>query len=110
MKEALMQALVHTVMGIGTVVGVLVIIALVIYCFRFIPVLQKKFSGKREAGQDRADQTSQAAAYAALFSEPESVDETDVLQLVAVIAAAIAAGTGMDPGSFTVRSIKRRGT
>jgi hypothetical protein len=35
-------------------------------------------------------------------------NETDDLQLVAVIAAAIAASTGASTDSFVVRSIKRR--
>ena len=101
MKEELLQALANTVLGICTVVGVLVIIALVIYCFKFIPMLQAKFA-KKTAQKESAQAMPEPAA------APAQEDVTDDLEIVAVIAAAIAAGTGMDPGSFTVRSVKRR--
>ena len=39
----------------------------------------------------------------------ETVEEEDDLELVAVIAAAIAASEGTDPNGLVVRSIKRVG-
>ena len=105
MKAELSQALVNTVMGICTVVCVLVLIALVIYCFKFIPIIQKKVAQRKNPPQAAA-----ADAEPAWTPPAEEVweDVTDDLEIVAVIAAAIAAGTGAAPGSFTVRSIKRR--
>ena len=42
-------------------------------------------------------------------NEEETVEEEDDLELVAVIAAAIAASEGTDPNGLVVRSIKRVG-
>lgn len=101
MKELLIDAGFNTVLGMGTVFIMLIVMALVIYCFRIIPVLQKKFAKKEEVPETAV--TNIPAA------EPVfAVDETDNLELVAVIAAAIAAGEQVPVDSFRVRTIKRR--
>ena len=45
--EIFTKALMNTILGMGTVFSVLIFISLVIYCFNFIPVIQKKFSKKK---------------------------------------------------------------
>lgn len=101
MKELLIDAGFNTILGMGTVFIMLVVMALIIYCFRIIPVLQKKFAKKEEVPETAV--TNIPAA------EPVfAVDETDNLELVAVIAAAIAAGEQVPVDSFRVRTIKRR--
>ena len=42
-KARLANALQNTVLGMGTVFVMLIAIALIIYCFKIIPVIQKKF-------------------------------------------------------------------
>ena len=96
--EIMQKAALNTVMGILTVFAILILISLIIYCFRIVPYLEKKFENKG---------TSEVATTTAAPSEV-AVDETDDLELVAVIAAAIASETGAPTDSFVVRSIKRR--
>ena len=99
MKSRLENALMNTVLGMGTVFAMLIAIALIIYCFKIIPVIQKKFAKKEEP----VAETSKAAPVSAA-----PVQETDDLELVAVIAAAIAASENVPVDSFRVRTIKRR--
>lgn len=94
-KARLANALQNTVLGMGTVFVMLIAIALIIYCFKIIPVIQKKFVQKAEAPKT-----------APVVAAP--VQETDDLELVAVIAAAIAASENVPVDSFRVRTIKRR--
>ena len=98
-KARLVKALQNTDLGMGTVFVMLIAIALIIYCFKIIPVIQKKFAKKAEPEAE----TPKAAPVAAA-----PVQETDDLELVAVIAAAIAASENVPVDSFRVRTIKRR--
>ena len=54
-KARLANALQNTVLGMGTVFVMLIAIALIIYCFKIIPVIQKKFAkkAKRELTKGR---------------------------------------------------------
>ena len=97
-KARLANALQNTVLGMGTVF-VMIAIALIIYCFKIIPVIQKKFVQK-------AEPAAEAPKTAPVVAAP--VQETDDLELVAVIAAAIAASENVPVDSFRVRTIKRR--
>lgn len=97
--EKMSKAGLNTIMCIATVFAVLVIISLVIYCFRFIHMAEEKHKNKKES---QTVQTSDVAKAAPV----EEVQ--DDLELVAVIAAAIAAATGTSTDGFVVRSIKRR--
>ena len=98
-KARLANALQNTVLGMGTVFVMLIAIALIIYCFKIIPVIQKKFVQK-------AEPAAEAPKTAPVVAAP--VQETDDLELVAVIAAAIAASENVPVDSFRVRTIKRR--
>ena len=49
-KARLANALQNTVLGMGTVFIMLIAIALIIYCFKIIPVIQKKFAKKSRTG------------------------------------------------------------
>ena len=99
MKSRMQNALMNTVLGMGTVFIMLIAIALIIYCFKIIPVIQKKFEKKAEP----VAETPKAAPVTAA-----PVQEADDLELVAVIAAAIAASENVPVDSFRVRTIKRR--
>lgn len=91
----------NTVLGMGTVFLMLIVMALIIYAFRIIPVIQKKFSGKKTETQPAIAEEPQAVV-------PDEEELTDDLELVAVIAAAIAASEQVPVDSFRVRTIKRR--
>ncbi len=95
--ETMAKAGLNTVMGILIVFVMLVVMSGVIKSFELISKVQTKTKAKEEV----------VAAAPAAVSAPVK-NETDDLQLVAVIAAAIAASTGTSTDSFVVRSIKKR--
>lgn len=98
--EKMEKAGLNTLMGMGTVFIVLILISVIIYCFKLIPYLQKRL-----AGGDAAPEAP-APAPAAVSAAP--VPAGDELELAAVISAAIAASAGVSEDSFVVRSIHRR--
>lgn len=101
--ELMAKAGMNTLLGMGTVFAVLILIMGVIYCFNFIPKVQELFSAKK----DKATPAPEAAPVAVPVVE-ETVEEADDLELVAVIAAAIAAYEGQtSTDGFVVRSIKK---
>lgn len=89
----------NTVMGIGIVFLMLVFLSFIISLFRFVPKLEKGFSKKKEAP---------APVPVPVRTEPVVQEElVDDGELVAVIAAAIAASENTSTDSFRVRSIKK---
>lgn len=102
MGDKLMEALVHTLIGMGTVFIILIVISLIISLFKFIPKIQAAFSKKKEVAPAPVKETPVVAAI------EEVEEETDDLELVAVITAAIAASMGSSTtDGFVVRSIRR---
>lgn len=99
-SEILYKAAMNTLIGMGSVFGVLIFIAIIIAIMG--KVLTSAEGGKKKKAAAAAPAPAPAAAPAA------PVDEVDDLELVAVISAAIAASTGASTDSFVVRSIKRR--
>ena len=97
--EILTKAGLNTLLGMGTVFAVLIFLALVISTMKYIPVILDKLT-KKEAAP--------VAAPAPVVEEVAAVDETDDLELIAVITAAIAAQEGTSTDGFVVRSIRRR--
>lgn len=94
--EKMSKAGMNTLMGMGTVFAVLILISLVISCFKIFPYLEsKKKAGQTENAVKETVQDVPAA-------------QQDNTELIAVIAAAIAASTGTSTDDFVVRSIKRR--
>lgn len=106
--EKMQKAGLNTLMGMGTVFTVLILISLIIYCFRFISVLQDKLSGKGSKAESKAEEASAAAVAAELAAEGRQTAPMDDLELVAVISAAVAAASGTSADGFVVRSIRRR--
>lgn len=104
--EKMQKAAMNTLMGLGTVFMILVLISLVIYGFKIIPYLQEKAKAKHAPVQE-APQAPVSQAPAVPVPEAEPVQDDS--ELIAVIAAAIAAAEGtLSADGFTVRSIKRR--
>ncbi len=102
-SENMGRAAMNTLIGMGTVFVVLIIISLIISAFGVIPKLEAKLKAKEKQPIPEAKPVPVAAPVAA--AEEELSDDTE---LVAVIAAAIAAyeGSGSTDG-FVVRSIRK---
>ena len=104
--ETMEKAALNTLMGMGTVFAVLILIIALISCFAFIPKIQAVFSGKKDAKKDTTDKVVEQIIKKEEIAYEEVTDDTE---LVAVIAAAIAAYEGSGSASgYVVRSIKRR--
>lgn len=105
--EKMQKAAMNTLMGLGTVFMILILISLVIWGFKIIPYLQEKAKAKH-APVPVPETASPVPAAPAMQPEPEAV--SDDSELIAVIAAAIAAADGNAAAAdgFVVRSIKRR--
>lgn len=97
--EILTKAGLNTLLGMGTVFAVLIFLAFVISLMKYIPAIIDKLTKKESAP---------SAAPAPVVEEVVAVDETDDLELIAVITAAIAAQEGTSTDGFVVRSIRRR--
>lgn len=103
MGDLMIKAALNTLIGMGTVFAVLILISLIISCFGVIPKIQANMAKKKSAEAVVESAAAQSAV------QEETVDETDDLELVAVIAAAVAACQGAaSTDGFVVRSIRRR--
>lgn len=112
MSELMAKAGMDTVMGMTVVFSVLILICIIIWALGFIPKIQDMLSGKNKTEkvqtikEEAVDKT-----IAQIIQKEESavVNATDDLELVAVIAAAIAASQGaVSTDGFVVRSIRKR--
>ena len=99
--EILKKAGLNTLLGMGTVFCVLIFMSFIISLFKYVPALVDRKSKKQAEPAKAAPAPAQAEEAAA----EEEIDDTE---LVAVIAAAIAAYEGTSTDGFVVRSIKRR--
>lgn len=104
--EMMGKAGLNTLIGMGTVFVVLILISLLISLFKFIPKIQEAFSKKKTD----ADKDIKAEAVDNTIAQIiEKEEQADDLELVAVIAAAIAASEGAaSTDGFVVRSIRKR--
>lgn len=100
MSVTLQRAGMNTLMGIGTVFLMLVFLSFVISLFKLIPGLVE---GKKKAAPVQNTPAPVAVAAAPVVEE----DVTDDGELIAVIAAAIAASEGTSTDGFVVRSIRK---
>ena len=99
LQETMSKAGLNTIMGIGIVFIILIIISLIIKSFELINKAQKKAEAKM------ASVTAEPAVIPGPIKVPEPTEDEE---LIAVIAAAIAAATGKSTDDFVVRSIRRR--
>lgn len=101
--ELMEKAGVNTMIGMGTVFIILILISLIISCFGIIPKIQASLAGKKTAKDAAEDSVDHAIAG---IIEREEV--SDDCELIAVIAAAIAASEGAaSTDGFVVRSIRK---
>ncbi len=105
--ELMGRAGLNTLIGMGTVFAVLILISGIISCFRFISKLQDNAAKKKAAKEGEVAGVENAVAQ--ILEQEAAAEETDDLELVAVIAAAVAAYQGSaSTDGFVVRSIRRR--
>ena len=102
--EILEKAGLNTLIGMGTVFAVLIFISLII---ALLPKLTGLIEGTGKKKTAAPAPAAPAAPAPVAVAEEELADD---LELVAVIAAAIAAYTGTSTDDFVVRSIKRSTT
>ncbi len=104
--ELMQKAALNTVLGMGTVFAVLILICLIISCFTYIPKIQAAFTKKQPQEEKKESATAVDQTIAQIVEKEELSDD---LELVAVIAAAVAASEGaVSTDGFVVRSIRRR--
>lgn len=107
--ETMTKAALNTLMGMGTVFVVLILIIILISCFAFIPKIQAAFSGEKKETAEKPAKETKVIQQIIEKEETAYEDVTDDAELVAVIAAAIAAYEGSGSASgYVVRSLKRR--
>ena len=99
------QALLNTLMGMGTVFAVLIFISLLISLFVYIPSIERALKNRSSKKEKKAAQEERPAPKRPILEE--LVDDGE---LVAVITAAIMAANGgaaVSADKLVVRSIKR---
>lgn len=107
MGELMVRAALNTLIGMGTVFLVLILISFIISAMQFIPKLQETMANRRKAKKATPETAAAPAAVQPVVQE--TVPETDDCEIVAAIAAAIAAYRGeTSTDGFVVRSIRRR--
>lgn len=106
--ELMEKAALNTVLGMGTVFLVLILISAIIASFALIPKIQAAFA-KKDKEKENSDNITGIDNAVAQIAQQEEVAAEDDTELVAVIAAAIAAYEGStNTEGFVVRSIRRR--
>lgn len=103
--EKMEKAALNTVIGISVVFVVLILISLLIGCFKYINMAETAIKN-RKAGKS-ADTKEAVDNTIAQIVQKEEGELVDDLELVAVISAAVAAYTGTSADGFVVRSIKK---
>ncbi len=111
MGERMAKAALNTVIGLVTVFVVLIIISLIIYAMKLIPKAQAAMNHKKETPQTPAAETPAQVAETSPAVTQTAETPADDEELIAVIAAAVAAyesETTMIPADgFVVRSIRK---
>lgn len=107
-KTSIKRAGLNTVIGIGTVFIVLLFLSFIIGQIHWVPDILEGRKKSEEAARAAAPAPAPAPVVQEVVEEA-APEETDDLELVAVITAAIAASEQAPADGFVVRSIRRRG-
>ena len=104
------EALVNTVIAMGTVFLVLILISFIISLLKYIPALMDTLTQKEEPGQPIPPAQPAPAPKPVVQTPAAPADDT---QLIAVITAAVAAameqdGVAVPADGLVIRSIKKR--
>lgn len=108
MGEILKKAGMNTLLGMGTVFVVLILISVIISLFKYIPAMQERMKNKKSKKKDIAEGATETVQADITETATDADDTVNDEELVAVIAAAIAAAEGTTTDGFVVRSIRRR--
>lgn len=111
MSDSMAKAGMNTLLGMGSVFAVLILISLIISSFGLISKFQNRADKNAAAKVAPKSETATSIekTVAQIAQQEESVAVADDTELIAVIAAAIAASQGQtSTDGFVVRSIKRR--
>ena len=106
LSEKMAKAGLNTVISLCIVFAVLILISLIICCFNIFPYIEKK--KKEKAAKLEALNTTDTTPAEETVASDVTEAATDDAELIAVIAAAIAASEGTTTDGFVVRSINRR--
>lgn len=105
--DKMSRAALNTLIGMGTVFVVLILISVLISSFSLISKLEKMMKDKKAAKEQQKD-VNETAVDNTIAQIIEKEELSDDLELVAVIAAAIAASEGQaSTDGFVVRSIRK---
>lgn len=107
LSKKMSNAGLNTLISMLVVFIVLILISLIIYCFNIIPYLEKKKQEKNKKAEESQDPVVSQIEQREQMGEETATINQDT-ELIAVIAAAIAASTGTSTNDFVVRSINRR--
>ena len=107
LSESMRNAGVNTLIGMGTVFLMLIVIAIIISLLKYVPSIVDAFSKKPEAQNNES--VEKAIENIVAREESDDTEEADDTELIAVIAAAIAAASQNEASTdgFVVRSIRR---
>ena len=107
MGEKMQSATMNAIVGLGTVFIVLFFLVFIISLFKYIPGLVESFEKKKTEKPAPVPAQAPVVPVSAAPVQEEEEALTDDMELVAVIAAAIAASENTSPDSFVVRSIRK---
>lgn len=102
------RAALNTIMSMTIVFVVLIFIAVIIYLLKFIPVILDKITGKKEKSAEADTKVKAVGTAAKASARTEISDEEEIAAVITAAIMAYEAETGAAPGTFVVRSIKRR--
>lgn len=105
LAEKMTKAGLNTIIGICLVFAVLILISFIIGLFKYISIFEQKMKDKKSGNAGAKDASVDDTI--AQIAQKEEEEYTDDLELVAVIAAAIAASEGVSPDGLVVRSIRK---
>lgn len=105
-SETLQKAALNTVIGLVIVFVMLAFLSFVISLLKYVPGLVGSF-GKKKTAESKPEEAEKTVALAPGEEETVQMDVSDDSELIAVIAAAIAAAEGTSTDGFQVRSIRR---
>ena len=108
-RASIKKAAMNTLIGLGTVFVVLLFLSFIISQIHWVPDILERRKKEKEAAQSAAEAPVPAPVRAVEPAPAPAAEETDDLELVAVITAAIAASEQAPADGFVVRSIRRRG-
>ena len=102
--EKMQNAAMNTLMGLGTVFGILILISIIIWSFKFINAAQER----AKAAAKPVEEEKPAPVPQAPVAEEPVQDDLELIAVISAAVAAAAAGTPEVTDGFVVRSIRRR--